>query len=315
MSLITINNKLSLTVYLLTKTLGVSKDITEFQAQSTLVKASFQLRTNDMDEEVKNTYSIIANEIESHKLCSIMIYQDDKVIDQGIFNYYTDFHISKDCSFPMDPATLQIPTGFDVAKLCAKFSAHLETFQGLTTRRVTEQQYQSQEVRNPLNITPLNPYGTTPLASGEDLVPHRQPPPIINKPLADLPKFEDEYEIHRDSTISPFPGLSLNPAPAGSGPGSHNYGDDDLYPTGEKHPNLNDPLGMARQKPPQPPNIGGTGGMIFDPFHNKNNDNDNNNNNKGPGWIPGARFDDPYGRPPNPPSGGSGSGGFFNGFI
>lgn len=118
----------------------------------------------------------------------------------------------------------------------------------------------------------------------------------------DMPKFEDEYEIQRHQGDND---LRL---PGRSGLGS--YGDRDLYPTGNRYPDLNHPGQM-----PGLPDT--SGGMIFDPFSDRNRPGRGDPGNKPPGWIPGVKYDDPYGRPPpgfpGGPGGSFGPGGFGSG--
>ncbi|CCD26600.1 Fub1p NDAI_0I00310 [Naumovozyma dairenensis CBS 421] len=114
----------------------------------------------------------------------------------------------------------------------------------------------------------------------------------------DLPKFEDEYEINTFKDIRS--GDNKNPL-------LHNYGDNDLYPTGQKYPNLNDPnslnpTAIRNKYGPDHPHF--QGGMTFDPLQ-RNKDEIDQSENRGPGWIPGAKYDDPFGRPP--PSGNTGN--------
>ena len=137
----------------------------------------------------------------------------------------------------------------------------------------------------------------------------------------DIPKFEDEYEINEPSRSSRLGELPDRYFPIRGGP---TYGNKDLYPMGQKNPlgpNLG-PFGPL-------PNSGnggdsnssrglpGQGGMIFDPFgQNKDEMFRDEQNRRGPGWIPGSKYDDPFGTSggfngiggPGFPGSGSGSG-------
>ncbi|AGO12611.1 AaceriAER272Cp [[Ashbya] aceris (nom. inval.)] len=111
---------------------------------------------------------------------------------------------------------------------------------------------------------------------------------------ADMPGFEDEYEVLSApvGTAHPLPGT-----PAG-------YGDSDLYPGGQKRPNPLDPFPTPT---PQ-------GGMIFDPrlqrpaaplpYGGQFDPTDPADPRRPPGFLPGARWNASFGGPGglgNPP--------------
>ncbi|KAK5781766.1 Fub1p PWA37_004671 [Arxiozyma heterogenica] len=115
----------------------------------------------------------------------------------------------------------------------------------------------------------------------------------------ELPKFEDEYEINEPSATFHSEELQERYLPARGG---STYGSNDLYPMGQKNPlgsnlgpfgppsnNRNDGSNDNRGSP-------GQGGMIFDPFgQNRDEVFRDTQNRRGPGWVPGSKYDDPFG--------------------
>lgn len=108
----------------------------------------------------------------------------------------------------------------------------------------------------------------------------------------DMPQFDDEYEVSRQNNpLGPLPGINL---PSGRRSG---YGDTDLYPLGQRGIFTGPNIG---------PNIGtGTGkgnGMIF-PL--QRDDPNQQEGNRGPDFMPGAKYDPPFGQGPSFGQGGS----------
>lgn len=111
----------------------------------------------------------------------------------------------------------------------------------------------------------------------------------------DLPKFEDEYEINEPSKLGSQPGINFSSGTSG-------YGDQDLFPMGNRDP-LGPNLGpFGPQRPGTSNNdsgqlpTSGQGGMIFDPFgQNRDQTFRDGQDKRGPGWIPGSKYDDPFG--------------------
>lgn len=97
----------------------------------------------------------------------------------------------------------------------------------------------------------------------------------------DMPQFDDEYEVINNrfrlgnDTRGPLPGINL---PADMRPG---YGDSDLYPLGQKSLFNNQ---------------GGGNGMIF-PL--RRDDPNQQEQNRGPDFMPGAKYDPPFGQGPS----------------
>lgn len=171
-----------------------------------------------------------------------------------------------------------------------------------------------------LNLHP-KPTGTTKpepssTQSSKEAVPVPGPfatiPAITQDPQSrhtgiDIPKFEDEYEIHEPSRLGPQPGIGFQRERPG-------YGDQDLFPMGQRNP-LGSNLGPFGPQPDTGniPGAPGQGGMIFDPFgQNRDQSLRNEQDRRGPGWIPGSKYDDPFGGAPHGgptfPGSGSGSG-------
>ncbi|AET38229.1 Fub1p Ecym_2508 [Eremothecium cymbalariae DBVPG len=146
---------------------------------------------------------------------------------------------------------------------------------------------------------------TTDVAKGEDQGPEvetlrRQLKLAKDKgiPIArakapdDMPGFEDEYEIQGERHVPPVYDPDLFPSREHTRPGT--YGDRDLYPTGEKYPDILDPS----------PSAGPKGGMVFDPKHSgslplpyggKFDPDDPDDPRKPSGFLPGARWNSPFG--------------------
>ncbi|EJS44485.1 YCR076C [Saccharomyces arboricola H-6] len=123
-----------------------------------------------------------------------------------------------------------------------------------------------------------------------------------------IPKFEDEYQAQTRQTqgaapLNPYPGLTVT-EPSFTNPAG-GYADRDLYPMGTSHPDWSRGLPNALGPP------GSQGGMIFDP----NRKPSQRREDMPPGWMPGSKYDEPFG----PGSGGLGGfgglGGPGSGFI
>lgn len=125
-----------------------------------------------------------------------------------------------------------------------------------------------------------------PVPVGMEIPP---PPSVRGSRPPDMPDFEDEYQVRQG------PGYSRPQQPL---PG---YGDSDLYPMGRSNPLLADPL----TAPP-------AGGMILDPAQDAARRKQMDDmKNRGPGFMPGTKWDDPFGRPGFGGPGGFGPGGFI----
>ena len=246
---------------------------------------------------------IVCVEIEKGSKCMISLFRNEESLTQSLFKYDTDFKIMKDTRFPLDYKDFIINT------------EDLQTVYETIHRKLNILTGSYQELKESAS-------GETEHISGEYLDGH--PKYDINSGIelgidsdvsnysrrpADMPGFEDEYEVNEQTTVnSNLPGLNIGRS------NRHGYGDSDLYPMGQRHPNLSDPLIN-----PTAGNsgLGSQGGMIFDP----NQKIPLNNRNRGPGYIPGSKYDDPFGRTSGfGNSGGFGgpegnSGGFGNGFI
>ena len=120
---------------------------------------------------------------------------------------------------------------------------------------------------------------------GAGPLPHSQPtetPSSTRRIPEDMPRFDDEYEVGA-SRPSPdrYPGLNL--------PEKHArlLGNPDLHPMGQADPFH---FGEANTQ----------GGMLLDPIGHQQNQSNmqgsrNDQRQRGPGWMPGSKWDDPFG--------------------
>lgn len=238
--------------------------------------------------EEQQILKLAAFETIKDKQCMISIYSGDEILSQSLFQYADDMQVVDAIKLPLDFEEYKDRYSSKINEVLEGIGVKLNLKNYVNKLREDSAQDQNERAHphdmhnNPLERYPQRVERT----SNRD----------------DIPKFEDEYEINSRRTDP----NCLEP------PGG--YGDRDLYPTGQKYPNLNNPNVM-----PHLPN--NQGGMVFDPFGDRNHV--RNPRDMPPGWIPGAKFDDPYGRPPSGFPGGpsSGPGGFdsggfgSNGFI
>ncbi|CDH17212.1 uncharacterized protein ZBAI_09000 [Zygosaccharomyces bailii ISA1307] len=132
------------------------------------------------------------------------------------------------------------------------------------------------------------PIGSSTLGSTAELPRVRSEPNPPQRP-ADMPGWDDEYQVHEGQRAS---GLARP---------LQGYGDSDLFPLGQRNPLMADPSITA------PP-----GGMMLDPMQELARRRETEEaKNRGPGWIPGSKYDDPFGRPGFGGPGGFGPGGFI----
>lgn len=237
-----------------------------------------------------STINLVGVTVDPEKRCMISIFsaQDDKSLGQSILDYEQDFKLTEKLNFPVDFEDFLtshrdmlgdvMHTVVEKLNICAPASDKLPTKAG---KAKTE---------------------NDPSFDKESSVSQRfENSPTFTRP-ADMPAFEDEYEIQETGNTR---GLQER-IPVG-------YGETDLYPTGQKYPNLMDPTASMER-----PSLPGQGGMIFDPQQEQlRQRQEQERRTRGPGFMPGAKFDDPYGRPGASPFGGSnnsfgfGGGGFI----
>lgn len=126
------------------------------------------------------------------------------------------------------------------------------------------------------------------LGSTAEMPKVRSEPDPPQRP-ADMPGWEDEYQV-REGQRAPGLGRPLQ-----------GYGDSDLFPLGQRNPLMTDPSLTA------PP-----GGMMLDPMQELAKRREAEEaKNRGPGWMPGSKYDDPFGRPGFGGPGGFGPSGFI----
>ncbi|CCF59025.1 hypothetical protein KAFR_0F04300 [Kazachstania africana CBS 2517] len=274
-----ITSKLTLAVSLIIVALqSTNKNLeaTNFVDDGTTVKTTLNYIESD-----GGSLQIVGLEMEKSRKCLISIIgHNDEVMGSKIFDYKDDLLISDDLKFPME---------FD--NFIATIDLDTITHTIIMKFNIIVPRNEAEEARNNRNEELQPPV----LDTGKTTLEEQEVRSSTFKRPADMPGFEDEYEITEESRgVNPLPGLNINP---GRGTG---YGDVDLYPMGQRNPfNMgpNNPLG------------GQQGGMIFDPMGEGKHKGDQG---RGPGWIPGAKFDHPFGRPSGDSSSG-GSGGFFPG--
>lgn len=226
------------------------------------------------DEHNKVLLNIIGIGIEPTK-AMVSLYQNESSLGQSILDYEKDL-LMNNISFPVNVEDfLETRRSQILVAIDSKYKLTPPSRQvplQETPHQVPLQDFPRQESSEPVPV---------------DL---REPPPSVrgSRP-PDMPDFEDEYQVRQG------PGI---PRPQQPLPG---YGDSDLYPMGRSNPLMGDPL-MA------PP----AGGMIFDPAQDATRRKKMEDvRNRGPGFMPGTKWDDPFGRPGFGGPGGFGPGGFI----
>ncbi|CAB4254775.1 similar to Saccharomyces cerevisiae YCR076C Putative protein of unknown function [Maudiozyma barnettii] len=272
-----VSNKVQLVLCYVLKTLVVddfSVFVTKENSMSNMVTATI---TREGEK-----YMVIVTEIAPAQRYMVNIFLEghSNGTESFLVDYGSDLQIGDEIKFPFD--FQEYCKQYDTSKACATIYQRLDNNKFMVEPPKEEN---PSEIQNELEVQP----------------PVLNPIRVKNKPN-DMPKFDDEYEvggIGRQGPIDRYPGLNLpekNPA---------RYGNPDLYPMGQKDPfNFND--------------INARGGMTFDPFGTNNQSNMQDDKNeqaqRGPGWIPGSRYDDPFGKrnddmnPSSGPGFGSGSG-------
>ncbi|SMN20653.1 similar to Saccharomyces cerevisiae YCR076C Putative protein of unknown function [Maudiozyma saulgeensis] len=270
-----VKNKVELVLCYILKTLVVD-DASVFVAEENRLP---NMVTATITKEGEK-YKIIVTEIAPSHGYMMNIFHDGESqgIESFIVDYGSDLQIKEnDLKFPLD--FQEYCKKNDTSKACGmiyqKFSNKKLVMKAPKEVRSTE----ISEIRSSMGMSP----------------PVVNPSHVKSNPN-DMPKFDDEYEVGTDGRLGPidrYPGLNL--------PEKHpsNYGNPDLYPMGQRDPfNFND--------------INTRGGMTFDPFGTNNQSNMQGDKNeqarRGPGWIPGSRYDDPFGKRNDDMNPGSGAG-------
>lgn len=275
-----------------------------------------KFRANSLLPTIKYI-KIIATEVTEDKKCMITLCDDkDNTLANHVFKYDGDGDkddVSNNSlglngtKFPLNWEQYQCENKDQVTKLCntiicgLKLQAMVLSFE--RSDIPNKDGSRSLEIKkSPLETNPTILFGNVSGSKNSNV---------------DLPKFEDEYEINEPS--APFHSEEL-PERYFPVRGGAPYGSNDLYPMGVKNPlgpNLG-PFGPSpKNRNDDSRGLPGQGGMIFDPFgQNRDEMFRDEQNRRGPGWIPGSKYDDPLGNSggssgiggPGFPGSGSGSG-------
>ncbi|CCH62904.1 hypothetical protein TBLA_0I02460 [Henningerozyma blattae CBS 6284] len=244
--------------------------------------------------------SVIGLNINDGKQCILSLFlgeaKDNKSLGQGVLDYKDDLKLDQE-KFPVSIINyLHNKRHSDIIDIVRK---KLQLKENHSLPKLEEHEYMKRA---------LTPGVTDPkisISKDQQGLP-RTTNSSGNPP--DMPDFDDEYEMlggKNPSQQNPYPGLNI------AQPQASGYGQKDLYPTGERIPNLLDPLATSR-----PSNNGimgpGSGGMSFDPLRDFQRQQDDANSQGNVGRMPGARWSDPFGKG-NPGGGAFGSSGFGSG--
>ncbi|CEP61105.1 Fub1p LALA0_S02e06832g [Lachancea lanzarotensis] len=233
---------------------------------------------------------VILMDLSGGQKCMISVCLEERPLVQEIFNYERDFfNNGLEVPFPVVRSrAIDFYTPYVDTSLEAKF--HLRS--GTSTGHEPQGEPENMNLTSPdyaavhQRLERLK-FGNPPLPVGRQ--PSRR-----RSSIHDMPRFDDEYEINQNAGI-PATGEFGVPGLASG------YGEQDLYPNGQKYPNLQDP---TQQFPGANNRSNGPGGMTFDPFRGNptdprsdplSGDPSSTGGPKPP--FPGARFDDPFGRP------------------
>lgn len=274
-----LQNKLELVFYCLKLAISESelkeydRDIGSQVTNELMVKT---ILTNEMGDKL----NLMVVAIEKDISCLVSIIQDEKVVAHQTFNYAKDLSILNSIQVPIRTEDLQIDDQIlDVILDRLKLQVHSGS---LMREKHLEEEHED-------NTPPSLKLGSLRTERTSDVTRSRRPD--------DMPDFEDEYEVGGGHASNP----PWNPA---------NYGHDDLFPNGQ----ADRPMGI----PPYGAPGQGQGGMIMDPFRQRGSrgsgpQGDKDPSHREPGWIPGSKFDDPYGGHSSifPGSSGFGGGGFI----
>lgn len=230
-------------------------------------------------------YTLVVSEIISNKRCLVSIFAESSndEIESIVLDYGPDLKIVDDLEFPVNYD--EYMKEIDTSKVCITVYKRFDKKRLMV--RDSKKSQVTETVEKPLQHIKL------PEEQLRERSKLLETEVTNTKRPNDMPKFDDEYEVNNGRPIDRYPGLNL--------PEKHprQYGNPDLYPMGQKDPfNFND--------------INTRGGMTFDPFGTGNQSNmqgDNNEQRKrGPGWIPGSKYDDPFGKRTDEFNPGSGPG-------
>ncbi|SCV04068.1 LAME_0H15500g1_1 [Lachancea meyersii CBS 8951] len=232
---------------------------------------------------------VVLMDMSGSQKCMVSVCSDEQPIRQEIFIYDRDL-ISNNEEVPFPLEKYRIGEFYSPkvdASLDAKFRLRSRTSSGKNQTGESEQSNMSSSGYAAVHqrLEKLK-FGNPPLSASHRSA-HRR------NSISDMPRFDDEYEVNQSSGI-PVTGEFGVPGLASG------YGDRDLYPGGQKYPNLQDP---ASQFPSTQGRLRGQGGMIFDPSKSNPDDSwsdplrgDPSSTGGPKPPFPGARFDDPFGR-------------------
>ncbi|SCU92856.1 LAFA_0F13322g1_1 [Lachancea sp. 'fantastica'] len=233
---------------------------------------------------------VVLMDMSGGQKCMISVCLEERPIVHGIFNYDRDF-FNSETKVPLPVAKSSV-SEFYTPNVDTSLEGKFRLRSGTSKRDEPQGEPENSNVSSPdyaavhQRLERLK-FGNPPLSLGRQSTRRRSS-------ISDMPRFDDEYEINRNAGI-PVTGEFGVPGLASG------YGDQDLYPTGQKYPNLQDPSQQFPGATNRPP---GPGGMTFDPFRGNATDPSSNplrgdpNATGGPKPpFPGARFDDPFGRP------------------
>lgn len=218
------------------------------------------------DEHDKIMINAVGVEIEPHKTM-LSLYRGNQSLGQAIFDYEKDLEM-KDVHFPITVSEFLESRERVLQSIDLKFNLRAASGQN------------SSPGQYPQNLAEPVLLGT---AQAPELPRANNLPDARRRP-SDMPSFEDEYEVqNRPQTSEPARPL-------------RGYGDADLYPMGQRNPLIGDPS-----------LVGPSGGMVLDPMQELARRRESEQaKSRGPGWMPGTKYDDPFGGPS-----GFGPGGFI----
>ncbi|SCU77803.1 LANO_0A01310g1_1 [Lachancea nothofagi CBS 11611] len=292
-----VNNKLELASHFFLIYLGHSglladdanvhfKEISKKNIELTVnVNGGFACSKNNGDK--CDELEVIFMDISSGEKCMISVCCDDESVKQARFNYEHELFIdSQQIEFPLDKTQV-------MDYYTPNLDSNLESKFNLRGANLQETDRSGSSAGRPSEYEAVHQRLEKLKFGNPQLTSHRR------KSIPDMPGFDDELEVRQEAGIPVtgtfgVPGLASDPSKFQTG-----YGDQDLYPGGQKYPNLQDPRTQFPEARSQPP---GQGGMIFDPFRGVPDDSRSNPLRGGPSPggpkppFPGAKFDDPFGR-------------------
>lgn len=230
----------------------------------------------------------IAMEMSRGEKVLLSICSDEDCLKQGVFKYHDDLLLDS-IKLPIQVESVEDLYSSRVWLAFQNKFKFVEDI-GLLTHNKKQSEVPSQE-----SATTPSTRIQTEVPTAETFYGQAQSNYGRHRP-SDMPGFEDEYEVqgHPGIPVSGefgVPGLGM-PSDNSS---TARYGDQDLYPNGQRVPNLQDPSSQFPNLRPA------KGGMIFDPFQGEGPSSNplqraRDEKSQDPGIFPGIKYDDPYGR-------------------